>query len=109
MNIKRFLRLLERPVLMAWLVFLPFTLWTAWVQMQGLEAGTVLLPVVEYWVHGIQPDWAWVPFVHPPLYSGFMNAIDWYAGVSDQQPSETILVQGALIQSAVVLLSLIHI
>jgi len=103
-NIKRFLRLLERPVLMAWLVFLPFTLWTAWVQMQGLEAGTVLLPVVEYWVHGIQPDWAWVPFVHPPLYSGFMNAIDWYAGASDQQPSETILVQGALIQSAVVLL-----
>ena len=94
---------LDRPVPFAWLVCVPFTLWTAWVQLQGLNAGTILLPVVEYWVHGVQPDWAWVPFVHPPLYSGFMNAIDWYAGRVDQDPRTIILVQAAVIQACVVL------
>ena len=98
------LKMLDRPVLMAWLVFLPFTLWTAWVQFKGLEVGTILLPVVEYWVHGVQPPWSWVPFVHPPLYSGFMNAIDWYAGATEQHPRATILVQAALIQGAVVVM-----
>jgi len=92
----------DRPVLLAWAVFMPLTLWTAWVQRQGLEVGTVLLPVVEYWVHGVQPDWSWVPFVHPPGYSIFMNAIDWYAGAADHHPRVTILIQGALIQAAIV-------
>jgi len=95
-------KLADRPVLLAWLVFMPFTLWTAWVQLRGLEVGTVLLPVVEYWVHGVQPDWSWVPFVHPPLYSVFMNAIDWYAGAADHHPRASILIQGALIQAFLV-------
>jgi len=101
-KLARFKELSARPVLLAWLVFVPFTLWTAWVQYRGLEVGAILLPVVEYWVHGVQPSWAWVPFVHPPLYSGFMNAIDWYAGIADHDPRVTILIQGALIQAALV-------
>jgi len=90
----------------AWLVLAlgltAFTLWTAWVQLRGFDVGAVSVPVVEYWVHGVQPDWSWVPFVHPPLYSVFMNAMDWYSGAWGRPPHAVILVQAALIHAALV-------
>ena len=57
---------------------MPFVLWMGAVQAQGLEAKLIHRGVVEYWVHGAQPDLAWVPYIHPPGYSLFMNMLDTY-------------------------------
>jgi len=78
--------------------------WTAWTQLRGLRLGIIDELVAEYWVHGPQPPWAWVPFIHPPLYSQFMNGIDAAAQQWLVRPHELVLIQAALLQGGLLLL-----
>ncbi len=58
---------------------------------RALEMGVVKRPVLELWVHGPQPGWLdWVPFIHPPGYSLFMNSVDAVARGADVAPSSVI-------------------
>ena len=57
-------------------VLVPFVLCMGLVQARGLDHKLLHRGVVELWVHGAQPDWAWVPYIHPPGYSFFMNMLD---------------------------------
>ncbi len=62
------------PITLGLLV--PFVLLMGHTQARGLEANLLHRGVVELWVHGAQPDLAWVPYIHPPGYSLFMNFFD---------------------------------
>jgi len=87
------------------LLLLLLVAWTAWTQLRGLRLGVIDELVAEYWVHGPQPPWAWVPFIHPPLYSQFMNGIDAAAQQWLIRPHELVLIQGAVLQGGLLLLA----
>ncbi len=78
--IHRARRLLQRLLATPWPVTLgvlvPFVLLMARTQSEGLDRKLLHRGVVELWVHGAQPDLAWVPYIHPPGYSLFMNVLD---------------------------------
>jgi hypothetical protein len=69
-------RLTDSPWPLTLGVLVPFVLLMGWVQARGLDSKLIHRGVVEYWVHGAQPDLAWVPYIHPPGYSLFMNVLD---------------------------------
>jgi len=91
-------------LLLELLLLLLLTAWTAWTQLRGLRLGVIDGLVAEYWVHGPQPPWAWVPSVHPPLYSQFMNVVDTAARQWSVRPHELVLIQAAVLQGGLLLL-----
>ena len=91
------------------------SLWIAWVHWQGLRRGLLRHRVIdapdhlegtgvlELWVHGTQPWFEWVPFIHPPGYTVFMNGSAWAAEAFadfDQAIFQQILWQGAAWKAA---------
>ncbi len=70
------LRITDSPWPLTLGLMVPFVLAMGGVQARGLEAKLLHRGVVELWVHGAQPDLAWVPYIHPPGYSLFMNWLD---------------------------------
>ena len=93
----------------------PLVLWIAWAQWKGMTAGllnhrVVIAPdhlegqgVLEFWVHGSQPWFEWVPFIHPPGYTVFMNLSAMSAetfGGFEQAIFQGIFWQGVLWKSA---------
>lgn len=93
-------RLTDRPWPITLAVFVPWVLYMSVVQAAGLDRGLIHRGIVEYWVHGIQPDWAWVPYIHPPGYSGFMNAMAWLAEATGVDPNLLVLHQGFALRAA---------
>lgn len=83
---------------------MPFVLWMGWTQMRGLTAGVINRGVVEYWVHGPQPWLEWVPYIHPPGYSVFMNAVDGAAHLLGATPAQVVLGTAILARVATVVL-----
>ncbi len=81
------------------LLFVPFLAYMSVVQAAGLDRKLIHRGIVEYWVHGEQPDWAWVPFIHPPGYSAFMNTIAWLAEATGADPNMLVLHQGFLFRA----------
>lgn len=69
-------RLTSNPWPVTLVLYVPFVLLMGAVQARGLEAKLLHRGVVELWVHGAQPDLAWVPYIHPPGYALFMNFFD---------------------------------
>ncbi|MCO4770600.1 MAG: hypothetical protein KDA24_11270 [Deltaproteobacteria bacterium] len=62
----------------------------------GLQMGVVRRPILELWVHGAQPGWLdWVPFIHPPGYSLFMNTVDAVSAAADTDPAWLVFWFGA--------------
>ena len=103
------------PWLLYGLVLQPLVLWIAWGQWRGLRTGllnhqVVIAPdhlegqgVLELWVHGTQPWFDWVPFIHPPGYTVFMNISAMSAemfGGFEQAIFQQILWQGLFFKSA---------
>ena len=70
------LRITDSPWPLTLGVLVPFVLCMGLVQARGLDGKLLHRGVVELWVHGAQPDLAWVPYIHPPGYSLFMNVLD---------------------------------
>jgi len=107
--------LLARPWLLHFAVLQPLVLWIAWAQWRGLTAGllnhrVVIAPdhlegtgVLEFWVHGRQPWFDWVPFIHPPGYTVFMNlsagGAEFFGGF-EQAIFQQIFWQGLVFKSA---------
>ena len=88
-------------------VLLPFQLLMGWVLWKGLhlEPEPVLSRgVMELWVHGPQPPFAWVPFIHPPGYAVYMNVTDAVAGWLGMSPDALVLLQGWACRILLVLL-----
>ena len=98
-------RLLDSPWPITLGLFLPFLVWMGWATGVGYEGKLIHTGVVELWVHGQQPDWAWVPYIHPPGYSGFMNATDALHGWTGVDPNLLILWEGVLCRLALVAFS----
>lgn len=116
-------RALCGPASRSWLVHFvllqPLVVWIAWAQWRGMVAGllnhrVVIAPdhlegtgVLELWVHGTQPWFDWVPFIHPPGYTVFMNLSSAAAtsfGGFEQAIFQQIFWQGLLWKSAVMVL-----
>lgn len=73
---------------------------------RGLRLGVLDRGVMELWVHGRQPGWLdWVPFIHPPGYSVFMNTVDTLAGGSAGRAAELIFGIGAVCSVGTALLA----
>jgi len=61
----------------------------------GVRLGVVDRGILELWVHGAQPGWLdWVPFIHPPGYSLFMNSADAVARGAGISPDALIFFGG---------------
>jgi hypothetical protein len=117
----RLTALLARPWLFHVSFLQPLMIWIAWAQWRGLTAGllnhrVVIAPdhlegtgVLEFWVHGTQPWFDWVPFIHPPGYTVFMNisaAFAEFFGGFEQAIFQQIFWQGLLCKLAV--MALLH-
>lgn len=77
-------RLLRSPWPLTLGLFVPLWLLAQSRVWLGLKMGVVDRGVLELWVHGPQPGWLdWVPFIHPPGYSLFMNTMDAAARAAD--------------------------
>jgi len=64
----------------------------------GLELGVVDRGVLELWVHGPQPGWLdWVPFIHPPGYSLFMNTMDAVSRAAGVEAASLVFWFGAVL------------
>ncbi len=85
-------------------LLVPIQVWMAQVQVEGLQQNVLSRGVMELWVHGRQPTLAWVPFIHPPGYSLFMNLTDTTATWLGVTPSAHVLVHGWICQVLVTLL-----
>jgi len=74
----------------------------AWIATwRGVGAGVVRRDVLELWVHGAQPGWFdWVPFIHPPGYSLFMNTVDTLASGSDADAAALVFWSSAALTLA---------
>lgn len=101
-------RLLSKLVSTPWPVTLgllaPLQLLLCWVQWRGLDMKVLSRGVMELWVHGRQPTLAWVPFIHPPGYSLFMNVVDTTSAGLGIEPAAHVLVHGWLCRVALVVL-----
>ena len=73
-------------------------------QAIGLSNDQIDRNIVEYWVHGTQPSWQWIPYIHPPLYSQYMNAVDAVSQSSGVAPPYLIIAAAGLSQVGLVLL-----
>ncbi|MEE2827894.1 MAG: hypothetical protein VX498_01785 [Myxococcota bacterium] len=91
----------------------PLVLWYGAVQWKGFHLGALSHSMneqgeggglMELWVHGEQPWFSWVPFIHPPGYSIFMNLTAFTSDRLGIEPSEQILLQGTATKVLVVLL-----
>ncbi len=82
-------------------------LFGAWVlTWRGLQLGVIQRGVVELWVHGRQPGWLdWVPYIHPPGYSLYMNWVEALSGALGVEPDSTVFWFGALVTTAAVVLA----
>ena len=96
--------LLSTPWPVTFGLLVPLQLLLAWTQYKGLSMGVLSRGVMELWVHGRQPTLAWVPFIHPPGYSLFMNVVDTTSAALDVDPAAHVLVHGWLCHAAVVVL-----
>lgn len=96
--------LLESPWPLTLGLLVPIQLWMAQVQVEGHRAEVLSRGVVELWVHGRQPTLAWVPFIHPPGYSLFMNLTDTTSGWLGVEPATHVLVHGWICQVLITLL-----
>ena len=64
---------------------------------RGLTLGVISRGVLELWVHGRQPGWLdWVPFIHPPGYSLFMNGTDSLAALVGVEPASLVFWGGGV-------------
>jgi len=73
---------------------------------RGLQLGVIRRGVLELWVHGRQPGWLdWVPFIHPPGYSLYMNAVDSLAGLLGVAPESLVFWLGAVVTLGAVALA----
>jgi hypothetical protein len=97
-------RLLQSPWPLTLGLLVPLQAALLWVQWQGWTKGVLSRGVMELWVHGPQPALAWVPFIHPPGYSVFMNGVDWSSDLMGVDPAVHILVQGWICRAALVVL-----
>ena len=95
-------RLLQSPWPLTLGLLVPLQVVLMWVQWQGWTKSVLARGVMELWVHGPQPALAWVPFIHPPGYSLFMNGVDWSSGVVGIDPAAHVLVHGWLCRIALV-------
>lgn len=96
--------LLDSPWPLTLGLLAPFQLWMAQVQVEGLRAEVLSRDVMELWVHGRQPTLAWVPFIHPPGYSLFMNLTDTTSAWLGVEPALHVLVHGWVCQILITLL-----
>lgn len=73
---------------------------------RGLQLGVIDRGVLELWVHGRQPGWLdWVPFIHPPGYSLYMNSVESVSGVLGVEPESLVFWLGALVTVAAVVVA----
>lgn len=85
-------------------LLVPFQLWMAQVQLEGMRGAVLSEGVMELWVHGRQPTLAWVPFIHPPGYSLFMNITDSTSTWLGVEPALNVLLHGWACRIAITLL-----
>lgn len=85
-------------------LLVPLQLWMCWVQVRGMNRGLLDRGVMELWVHGRQPRLAWVPFIHPPGYSLFMNVTESTSRWLGVDPASNVLVHGWACRIATTLL-----
>ena len=85
-------------------LLVPFQLWMAEVQLEGMRGEVLSSGVMELWVHGRQPTLAWVPFIHPPGYSLFMNVTDSTSTWLGVEPALNVLIHGWACRIAITLL-----
>lgn len=97
-------RLLQSPWPLTFGLLVPLQLLLMWVQWQGWTRSVLARGVMELWVHGPQPPLAWVPFIHPPGYSLFMNGVDWSSAAVGMNPALHILLHGWLCRIALVVM-----
>ena len=96
--------LLDSPWPLTLGLLAPFQLWMAQVQVEGLKADLLSRGVMELWVHGRQPTLAWVPFIHPPGYSLFMNLTETTSTWLGIEPAWHVLLHGWGCRIAITLL-----
>jgi hypothetical protein len=88
-------RLLRSPWPWTLGLLLPLFLLAQWRVWLGLQMGVLDRGVLELWVHGAQPGWLdWVPFIHPPGYSLFMNTTDALSQAASVSPASIVFVSG---------------
>jgi len=97
-------RLLQSPWPLTLGLLVPLQFVLLWIQWQGWTREVLARGVMELWVHGPQPALAWVPFIHPPGYSLFMNVTHWSSSVLGVDPAAHILAQGWLCRAVLVVL-----
>jgi hypothetical protein len=96
--------LIDSPWPLTLVLLVPLQLWMGLVQWRGLQNEVLARGVMELWVHGRQPTLGWVPFIHPPGYTLFMNVTDTTAGWFGAEPEAHVLLHGWLCRILLTLL-----